>query len=253
MRARWLCAAVAAVVVMFPAAVGSAAGPEQGQIVFFSEHGGEDEIWAMNADGSGKHNLTRHDGRKITDLDPSWSPDGTQIAYVRDASGSREIWIMNGDGSGQRQLIDAPGTNRFPNWTADGETIVFQSSDAGDFEIYRANSSDGSGLVNLTNNAAADWSPATSPYGKKIVFTSERDGNGHLYVLDADGQLVRITNGAGYDSHADWSPRGNEIVFSREDTSGETDLYLVRSNGTGERRPAPSTRSWCPACTARRT
>jgi TolB protein len=90
--------------------------------------------------------------------------------------------------------------------------------------------------VNLTNNVAADWSPATSPQGKKVVFTSEREGNGHLYVLEADGELRRITNGDGYDYHADWSPRGNEIVFSRDDPSGATDLYLVRFNGTGERR-----------------
>ena len=36
-----------------------------GKIVFGSQHAGEDEIWVMNADGSGKTNLTRHDGAKI--------------------------------------------------------------------------------------------------------------------------------------------------------------------------------------------
>src|SRR4051812_38036549 len=70
-----------------------------GQILFFSEHGGEDEIWVMNADGSHKHSLTRHDGAKITDLDPAWSPDGRKIAYVSDASGSQQVWIMNANGS----------------------------------------------------------------------------------------------------------------------------------------------------------
>jgi TolB protein len=71
---------------------------------------------------------------------------------------------------------------------------------------------------------AVDWSPSTSPRGNKIVFTSERDGNGHLYLLSGDGTLQRITNGPGYDYFADWSPRGNDIVFSRDDTSGTTDL-----------------------------
>lgn len=102
--------------------LGSAAPARQvdGQILFFSQHGGEDEIWVMDADGSNKHNLTRHDGAKITDLDPAWSPDGRRIAYVSDASGSRQIWVMNADGSEHQQLFTAPGNNRFPNWTADG-------------------------------------------------------------------------------------------------------------------------------------
>jgi dipeptidyl aminopeptidase/acylaminoacyl peptidase len=225
-----------ALAVMCIAQIGSAApGRQNGQILFFSQHGGEDEIWVMNADGSNKRNLTRHDGAKITDLDPAWSPDGREIAYVSDASGSRQIWSMNPDGSDQHQLFAAPGENRYPNWTADGGSIVFQSQSHGNFEIFMAHA-DGSGLTNLTNNPSVDWSPATSPHGKKIVFTSERDGNGHLYVRAGDGTLQRITNGTGYDYFADWSPRGSEIVFSRDDSSGETDLYVVHANGSGERR-----------------
>lgn len=206
-----------------------------GQIVFGSQHGGEDEIWVMNADGTNKHNLTRHDGAKISDVNPRFSPDGRQIAFSSDPGGNREIWVMNADGSGAHQVTKAPGAN-LPSWTAGGKAIVFQSANSGDSEIYRINA-DGSGLTDLTNDpAATDWSPATSPRGNKIAFTSDRDGNGHLYVLAADGTLTRITNGPGYDYFADWSPRANEIAFSRDDGSGGTDLYLVHSDGSGERR-----------------
>jgi len=206
-----------------------------GEIVFGSQHGGEDEIWVMNADGTNKHNLTRHDGAKISDIDPRWSPGGTQIAFSSDPGGKRQIWVMNADGSMPHQVTNAAGINRDPSWTADGKQIVFQSNNAGNFEIERVNV-DGSGLVDLTNNPAVDWSPATSPRGDKVVFTSERDGNGHLYVLDGDGTLTRITSGPGYDSFADWSPRGNQIVFSRDDPSGGTDLWIVHADGSDERR-----------------
>jgi dipeptidyl aminopeptidase/acylaminoacyl peptidase len=94
---------------------------------------------------------------------------------------------------------------------------------------------DGTGVVNLTNHAAVDWSPATSSRGKNVIFTSERDGNGHLYVLSADGELRRITNTPGYDAYASWSPRGNDIVFVREGANG-SDLYTVHADGTQERR-----------------
>ena len=50
------------------------------------------------------------------------------------------------------------------------------------------------------------------------------------------GALQRITSGPGYDYFADWSPRGNKIVFNRDEASGETELYVVRANGTGEKR-----------------
>ena len=230
-------AAAAAVLALIAGAPATAQGSQTraGQIAFFSQHGGEDEIWVMNADGTNKHNLTRHDGVKISDLDPSFSPDGHQIAFSSDPGGSRQIWLMNADGSNPYQLTDLPGAQRYPSWSADGKSIVFQSVNGGDSEIYRVGS-DGSNPVDLTNDpAAADWSPATSPHNGKIVFTSERDGNGHLYVLALDGTLTRITDGPGYDYFASWSPRTNEIAFSRDDSSG-TDLYLIRADGSGERR-----------------
>jgi Tol biopolymer transport system component len=63
---------------------------------------GVGEIYVMNADGSGKRNLTRNpaqDGR------PSWSPDGRRIAFVSNRDGRRlEAHVMNADGSGQRSL-----------------------------------------------------------------------------------------------------------------------------------------------------
>ena len=67
-----------------------------------------DEIYVMNADGSGHTRLTTT-ANDVEDLDPSWSPDGRQIAWTTDRdnpAGDREIWIMNADGSSPRQVTN---------------------------------------------------------------------------------------------------------------------------------------------------
>ena len=202
-----------------------------GKIVFGSQHAGEDEIWVMNADGTNKHNLTRHDGAKISDIDPVWSPDGRQIAFSSDPAGNRQIWVMSADGSSAHAVTNTPGFNRLPSWTADGKSIVFMSRNGTNAEIERVRLADGQ-VTNLTNDPAFDYSPAASPRGNKVVFSSDRDGKGHLYVL-ADGTVQRITTGDGYDYFPNWSPRGNDIVFTRE-TPTEAHLYLVHADGTGE-------------------
>src|SRR3990172_3794107 len=213
----------------------SAAFPgKDGKIVFGSQHAGEDEIWVMNSDGSERRNLTRHDGAKISDIDPRWSPDGRRIVFSSDRSGSGQIWVMNANGSNPTRLTNLPGRNRYPAFTADGKQIVFQSLASGNFEIYRMNS-DGSGVTNVTNDPGVDWAPATSSRGKKIVFTRERGDSGHLFIWSPDAPLKQVTSTAGYDYLANWSPSGNDLVFVRY-LDAEDEIYTAHADGTGARR-----------------
>ncbi len=78
------------------------------------------EIEAVNADGSGRAQLTKTPIRAILDqqvkgqipkywnnASPAWSPDGSQIAFATDRTGQWEIWIMNADGSNPHPLLSA--------------------------------------------------------------------------------------------------------------------------------------------------
>ena len=59
----------------------------------------------------------------------------------------------------------------------------------------------------LTSNRADDFHPGWSPDGTRIAFTSERDGNRELYIMDDVGEgLNRLTEDAAEDSQPVWSP-----------------------------------------------
>lgn len=77
---------------------------------------------------------------------------------------------------------------------------------------------------------------AEAPTTPKILFTSARDGNREVYIMNPDGsEQVRFTKHPGNDLQAVWSPTGEKILFI-SDRGGERDLYLMDPDGTNVRR-----------------
>ena len=75
---------------------------------------------------------------------------------------------------------------------------------------------------------------------EKIIFTSNRDGNYEIYMMNPDGsQQVRLTNHRSRDSYPILSPTGEEILFV-SDRGGKWDLYIMRADGGGERPVFPA-------------
>jgi Tol biopolymer transport system component len=90
----------------------------------------------------------------------------------------------------------------------------------------------GGDLLRITTHAGIDAYCAWSPGGLLMAFSSYRDGNWEIYLMNADGSNQHnITNFA---SHQDflpaWSPDGTRIVFN-SDRSGNFDIYAVNTDG----------------------
>lgn len=92
------------------------------------------------------------------------------------------------------------------------------------------------GLVLILSNLLSIWGEA--PTRAKIVFTSIRDGNTEIYIMNADGsEQIRLTNHLGDDFYPTWSPTGEQIAFvSERDHEGLYDIYLMDPDGQNVRR-----------------
>ncbi|MEW6657927.1 MAG: hypothetical protein AB1424_04650 [Thermodesulfobacteriota bacterium] len=122
--------------------------------------------------------------------------------------------------------------------------IVFGSNRDGNEEIYSMNI-DGTNQVNLTRNSGIDGYPSWSPNGKKIVFTSQRNGqNWEIFVMDADGNnQTNISNNLADDGYPAWSPDGKKIAFSSDrglEGSGNRKIYLMDPNGSNVESITPA-------------
>jgi dipeptidyl aminopeptidase/acylaminoacyl peptidase len=99
---------------------------------------------------------------------------------------------------------------------------------------------DGSNQVRLTNNPSGDGAPAWSPDGTRIAFTTTRDGNNEIYVMDAadcdgDGNgdtLTNITNNPATDWLPDWGTAAGPGVTNCPPIAGAGGPYSAPEGGS---------------------
>jgi Tol biopolymer transport system component len=209
-----------------------------GKIAFVSTRDGTEQIYTMNADGSGVIQLTF---TTTFNSYPEWSADGAKIVFESDRDGNHEIYTMYADGSVQTRLTNNAAIDNVAAWSPDGSQIVFASLRDGNSEIYVMNSN-GSGQTRLTFDAGSDTQPAWSPDGTKIAFESDQAGFGQIFVMNTDGSNVTQLTTSYRNGGANWSPDGSKIVFhSDRDCNGcgtYFDIYSMNADGTGQTRLA---------------
>jgi Tol biopolymer transport system component len=202
---------------------------------------GDEEIYIMNADGSDQRNLTNNP--RQDDTFPAWSRDGQHLIYSR--YGCLTILNVNNP-SEPTQLSkgNCAGTDsgHFPDWFQPGKSatietvscapaISFMDERNGQTDIFAINS-DGSGLRQLTNDAARELAMNWSPDGTLLAFQrSEQDGPDDLYLMNLDGSgLVNLTRNPGDDWSPAWSPDGSQIAFYSQRSTGQA-LYIIELSG----------------------
>ena len=192
-------------------------------IAFSSRRTGNSDIYIMDIEGKNIENFTNH---PAWDFSPTFSPNGRWMAYVSD----RDIYLMNLATKARHRLTEG----RSPDWSPDGESIVFTSNRSGQANIYKIDVN-GEEVQQLTNEGS-NGDPSWSPDGESIIFNSNRDHGIFLsvYVMTADGRRQRrLADG----SSPVWSPDGKQIAYILGIAG--SGVYVMNAAGKNSRRLTP--------------
>lgn len=221
-----------------PASVPAGERYAKDRLVFVSRSTGNDEIYAINLDGSGLVNLSNN---PANDGFPIWSPDGLSIGFQSDRSGKNAIYIMRADGTQVREVAGTGPLDYLSGWSPDGRYLLITSTRDVNGEIYIITIDSGE-AINLTRNPAADEAPAWSPDGKRILFTSDREAPRgrrilQIYVQDLEsGTIARLTDFEQGAVDPLWSPDGKQIAFGVVQSNNvSVDTFVMQADGSNPR------------------
>lgn len=188
-----------------------------------------------------------------------WSYDSKYIVFqrtsVKDGLPCDQIFMgkvptKKGEKFVYKEISSGKGRTTCAFFTRDGKHIVYASTHLGgaecppvpdrskygnkyiwplyaSYDIFMADL-DGKIVKQLTRSKGYDAEATLSPDGKKMIYTSTKDGDIDLYIMDLEtGSEQRITNTLGYDGGAWFSPDGTKIIWraSRPSTPEQVKEY----------------------------
>jgi TolB protein len=179
-----------------------------------------------------------------------FSPDGRELIFQATRPGESacdQIFVMGIDGSDLRRVSTGLGRTTCGYFIAGTDRIVYSSTHEVDpacpvppdrsrgyvwpllpYDIYTARA-DGSDLRKLTDGGGYDAEATLSNDGRRVVFTSHRDGDVNIFVMDVDGgNLRQLTDEPGYDGGPFFSADGTKIVYRAHHPTDPTELAEYR-------------------------
>lgn len=172
-----------------------------------------------------------------------WAPDGTRL-LVAVAGPDRDFDLyavpvgvpgdtIAIDTAADRSVVDA-------TWAPTGTRIAWttRTGPSRQRDVFVAGA-DGRAVANVSRHPAEDYNADWSPDARRVVFTSERNGNADLYAFQLDaGQLWRLTWNPAHDDRALLSPSGDFLAFEST-RGGEAAVYVMASWGGTPTRVTP--------------
>ncbi|HEX5004068.1 MAG TPA: Ig-like domain-containing protein [Gemmatimonadales bacterium] len=184
--------------------------PDGTRIAFTAVHGGNIDIYVVDADG---RNLKRLTDAPESDSEPAWSPDGGTIVFTSLRSGAYQVWAMNADGTGVRALTDGPGANTEPAFRPDGRMIAFISTRDGNADLFEMGN-EGADPRAITRTDEPESHPAYFPNGDLAVAVERSGRSDILRIRAGDGQRIMLQSMPGKVGALALSRDGATLAFA---------------------------------------
>ena len=176
------------------------------------------DIWIKELDDGPLSRFTfdaRQDGA------PRWAPDGETVTFLSDRAGTLSMWSKRADGVGEPEmLMDYERGLAIGFWSSDGEWLVFRAIAGGGAsrDILGFRPGVDSAVVPLVATDFQEMSPALSPDGRWLAYTSDETGQHEVYVRpfpDVSAGRWLVSNGRGITPL--WAHSGRELFFLTRD------------------------------------
>ena len=217
--------------------------PDGLRIVYFTDAGGSDDLWIMNADGSDAEALTKERDRTISV--PEWAPDGDYILARR----NNDLWLYHAAGGSGMELSDEDDANGAygATFSADGRYVYFAARGGNPYghegalgtvtgwQIRRLDRNTG----DIAQVTAAPWGafrPRVSPDGRFLVYGTRQHNTTSLRLRDLqtdedtellariDRDLAERTTVNDILPRYDFTPDGSAVIIAAGGTFQRVDL-----------------------------
>jgi TolB protein len=143
------------------------------------------------------------------------------------------VYLTDPLGQHVEQLTNLPDVCYFPNWTADGQRIVFGIGNTSEVGILDMKTRRITRIPDVRD-------PYVSPDGRKIAFTRKVKTGFAVFVMDSDGKnVIQLTQ---HESQLGgvgpvFSPDGKQILYC-DDLDGQevTEIFIVNTDGSDRRQ-----------------
>ena len=201
-------------------AVQASWSPSGQRIVYWSNTGGQRDIYIVAAAGGTRVPVTQD---AAIDWSPVWSPDGRFIYFASDRGGAMNLWRIAVDqSSGQAQGVPEPVTTgvqaspELPRFSRDGSRLAFRSRVASinpvaiPFDPVRTRAGvplllDTQNNIRVPSDVSAD--------GKQIAYSSTGERQEDIFIGSPDGPMRRVTDDPARDRAPMFTPDGRSLVF----------------------------------------
>jgi dipeptidyl aminopeptidase/acylaminoacyl peptidase len=200
--------------------------PVSEQIAYSTRDG---DLYLIKSDGTEGRQLVA----KVVNGGLAWSPIGTELAYVQlqqpgDLAVMDIAIIRIVDGS-VRQLTSKAWENTDPQWSLDGQKILFQSNRTGTLDggLWWIMNADGSSPSHLELPQPFPYRGvwvSKSPTTDQITFTDGED----IWIIDFKGKSQKVAVG----SDPRWSPNGSKLAYVGKDNG----IWIVNTDGTNTQK-----------------